>query len=153
VLAGGDPGDLVQVVEVHDLAAWLVTSAERRTTGTYDGVGPTRPIGDLLAGVARGVGSAATLTWVPSGFLAEHDVEPWSGPTGLPLWLPRPDYDGMVARDAGPSLAAGLVTRPVADTARETLAWMRAHPEAARTGLSREHERRVLDAWRAQASG
>ncbi|WP_187366761.1 NAD-dependent epimerase/dehydratase family protein [Nocardioides dongxiaopingii] len=147
VLAGGSPEDVVQVVDVRDLAAWLVTLAEQRTAGEYDGVGPATPIGDLLAGVAEGVGSEAALTWVPDDVLAEHGVEPWSGERGLPLWLPRPEHDGMLAHDARPSLDAGLVVRPVAETARDTLAWLRAHPDATRTGLSREHEREVLRAW------
>ena len=150
VLAGGSPADVVQIIDVGDLAAWLVTAAEQRTTGTYDGVGPALPVGDLLAQVAAGVGGEASLTWVPSAFLAEHDVEPWAGPSALPLWLPRPEYDGMLARDAAPALEAGLVVRPIAQTARETLAWLQAHPDAARTGLSREHERRVLEAWHAR---
>lgn len=149
VLAGGDPGDLVQVVDVRDLAAWLVTLAERRVTGAFDATSATVPFGDLLAGVAAGVGSDPSLTWVPSEFLADHGVEPWTGPQGLPLWLPRPEHDGMMGRDLDPSFAAGLTTRPVADTARDTLAWLREHPDAPRTGLSREHEREVLAAWAA----
>lgn len=143
VLAGGDPGDVVQVIDVRDLAAWIVTLAERRTAGTFDGVGLAAPIGDLLAAIG-----AAGPTWVPSDVLAEHGVEPWSGPQALPLWLPRPEHDGMLARDVAPSLAAGLTVRPVAETAADTLAWLRVEPDAPRTGLSRQHEQAVLDAWR-----
>ena len=148
VLAGGSPEDVVQVIDVRDLAAWIVTLAERRETGAFDGVGRARPIGELLASIGP-----AEPTWVPSEFLLEHDVEPWSGDRALPLWLPRPEYDGMLARDVAPSLDAGLVLRPVADTARDVLAWLRADPDAPRTGLTREHERTVLDAWSARAAG
>ena len=42
---------------------------------------------------------------------------------------------------------AGLVVRPGADTARDTLAWLRATPDAVRTGMSRERESEVLAAW------
>jgi nucleoside-diphosphate-sugar epimerase len=151
-LAGGDPTDLVQVVDVRDLAAWIVTAAEQRTTGAYDGVGPAMAVGDLLAQVAQGVGSGPTgttgLTWVADDVLAAHDVQPWAGDDALPLWLPRPAYDGMLSHDVAPSYAAGLTTRPIAETARDTLAWARAHPDAARTGLSREREAEVLAALR-----
>ena len=34
----------------------------------------------------------------------------------LPMWLPRPEYDGMLAHDADLPRAAGLSTRPVAET-------------------------------------
>ena len=39
VLAPGRPEDVVQVIDVRDLAAWLLVLAEARTTGTYDAVG------------------------------------------------------------------------------------------------------------------
>jgi len=147
-LAGGSPTDVVQVIDVRDLAAWIVTCAEERTTGVFDGVGPAMPVGDLLTEAAAGVGSDAVLTWVPDATLAEHGVEPWAGEDGLPLWLPRPEFDGMLSHDVEPSYAAGLVTRGVTETSRDTLAWARQHPDGARTGLSRGHEQRVLTAWR-----
>jgi hypothetical protein len=35
----------------------------------------------------------------------------------------------------------------VADTVRDTLAWVRATPDAEIGGLTRDEERAVLDAW------
>ena len=153
VLAPGDPGDTVQVIDVRDLAAWIVDSAEARRTGTFDGIGAALPIGDLLAEVAAGAGVQPDLNWVPQEFLAEREVEPWAGPRSVPLWLPRPEYDGMLAHDATPSYDAGLVTRPIADTARDTLAWLRDTPDAAVTGLGREEEAAVLAAWAEARAG
>jgi len=149
VLAPGDPDDAVQVIDVRDLAAWIVDSAETRRTGVFDGIGAPLPIRDLLLEVAAGAGVAPELTWVPQEFLAEREVEPWAGPRSIPLWLPRPEYDGMLAHDATPSYDAGLVTRPLADTARDTLAWLRDHPDAKLTGLARDEEAAVLAAWAA----
>lgn len=148
-LAGGQPEDLMQVIDVRDLAAWAVTCAESRTPGDFDGVGEVLPLGELLAQVAAGVGSSASLTWVPQEVLTEQGVEPWMGPEALPLWLPRPEYDGLGTHDPAPSLAAGLVLRPVADTARDTLAWLRATPGAPVSGMSRAKESAVLAAWHA----
>jgi nucleoside-diphosphate-sugar epimerase len=153
VLAPGDPDDVVQVIDARDLAAWIVDSAEARRTGVFDGIGPARPVADLLAAVAAGVGAQPSLTWVPQDFLAAQDVEPWMGPRSVPLWLPRPEYDGMCAHDATPSLEAGLAPRPVAETARDTLAWLRATPDATLTGLDRAQEAAVLAAWAARAAG
>ena len=147
VLAGGDPADLMQVIDVRDLAAWLVTCAEARTPGDFDGVGEVLAMRDLLAAVADGVGAEATLTWVPDDALAEEAVEPWMGPESLPLWVPRPEYDGLGTHDPAPSVAAGLALRPVADTARDTLAWQRSTPDAAVSGMSRQKEAAVLAAW------
>lgn len=153
VLAPGDPGDAVQVIDVRDLAAWIVDGAEARTEGVFDGIGAALPIGDLLAEVAAGTCAEPRLTWVPQEFLAEREVEPWAGPRSIPLWLPRPEYDGMLAHDATPSYDAGLVTRPLADTARDTLAWLRDTPEAPLTGLGRDEEAAVLAAWAEAGAG
>ncbi len=150
VLAPGSPDDVTQVVDVRDLAAWCVDLAEQRTVGTWDAIGPPTPMAEALAEVARGVGTSPDLVWVPSDFLTEHDVEPWSGERSVPLWLPRPEYDGMTAHDPTLAAAAGLASRPLADVARDTLAWLRATPDAVRTGLSREAEAEVLAAWARQ---
>lgn len=146
VLAPGDPGDVVQVIDVRDLAAWLVTLAERRTTGVYDGVGEPLPIGDLLARCTP----EASFTWVDQDFLEEQGVEPWMGPGSLPLWLPRPDYDGMMHHDVSAPLSAGLTLRPIAETSRDTAAWLAATPDAAVTGIDREREAALLAAWHAR---
>ncbi len=110
-------------------------------------MGEVLPVGDLLAAVAEGVGSNAELTWVPQEFLTEQGVEPWMGPEALPLWLPRPEYDGLGSHDPAPSFAAGLVLRSIEDTARDTLAWQRATPDAGSTGMDRAKEAEVLAAW------
>ena len=148
VLAPGTPDDTVQVIDVRDLAAWIVDSAERQRTGVYDGIGPVHRFEDLLAQVAEGVGATPTWTWVDQDFLTEQGVEPWAGPDSLPLWLPRPEYDGMLAHDADLPQEAGLVTRPVAESARDTLAWADATPGSVRTGIGRDREQDLLDAWR-----
>ncbi|NOW01934.1 NAD-dependent epimerase/dehydratase family protein [Isoptericola chiayiensis] len=147
-LAPGKPSDPVQVIDVRDLAAWIVTLAERRGAGVLDAVGPVTPIGDVLDAVARGCGAAPRWRWADGGRLAALDVRPWAGDRSLPLWLPRPDYAGMVAHDAGPALAAGLEVRPVEDTSRDVLAWLRSTPDAPVSGLTAAQEAEVLAALR-----
>lgn len=140
----GDPSSLVQVIDVRDLATWIVTLAERRTTGTLDAVGPAMPFADLVGEVAPG----ATVTWLPDAFLQAEGVEPWTGPGSIPVWLPRPEYDGMLAHDAQPALDAGLVVRPVAETARDTRLWLESDPAARIGGITREREAELLARWR-----
>jgi nucleoside-diphosphate-sugar epimerase len=147
VLAPGAPTDPVQVIDVRDLAAWIVTLAEQRTEGEFDGVGQPMPIGDLLQECAPD----ADLTWVDQEFLTAQGVEPWMGPDAVPLWLPRPEYDGMMQHLVQPGLDAGLTLRPIAETARDTLGWLREHPDGAVSGIGRDRERELLDAWHARA--
>jgi nucleoside-diphosphate-sugar epimerase len=147
VLAPGAPSDPVQVIDVRDLAAWIVTLAEERVEGDFDGVGTPMPIGELLSACAPG----AELTWVDQDFLTEQGVEPWMGPDSVPMWLPRPEYDGMMQHLVQPALDAGLTLRPVEDTSRDTLEWLRASPDATVTGIGRDRERELLAAWHARA--
>ncbi|WP_183095829.1 NAD-dependent epimerase/dehydratase family protein [Nocardioides stalactiti] len=147
VLAPGSESDVVQVIDVRDLAAWIVTLAEHRTVGDFDGVGRPTPIGEVL----RGCDPDADLTWLDQDFLAAQGVEPWMGPESVPLWLPRPQYDGMMEHHVEPALAAGLTLRPVSDTAAATLAWARSTSDAATTGIGRDRERALLAAWHARA--
>lgn len=148
VLAPGTPDDTVQVIDVRDLADWIVDSCEQGRTGVFDGIGPVMRFGDLLDEVALGVGATPSYTWVDQAFLQAQGVDAWAGPDSLPLWLPRPEYDGMLAHDADLPRAAGLTTRPVAESARDTLAWVRSDPDAVQTGISREREAELLDLWR-----
>ena len=139
--------DVVQTIDVRDLAAWVVTAAESRLEGVYDGVGAATLRADFLAEVARGVADVPPeLVWSSAEFLAEQKVEPWSGDRSLPVWVPGADDRGFMAHDVAPSLAAGLRLRPLAETARDTLAWARSDPDAKVTGLTRDEEREVLAA-------
>lgn len=151
VLAPGSPDDLSQIIDVRDLAAWIVDCAERQLAGVFDSVGPAVRLTDVLDATAKGVGVSPSWVWVEQGFLQERNVEPWMGDRSIPLWLPRPEYDGMMNHDRSPSSAAGLKSRPITDTARDTVTWMRSEPAYARTGLTLEEERELLDAWRGRA--
>lgn len=158
VLAPGRPERLVQWIDVADLASWVLDAAERGTGGTYDAIGAPIGMGPFLDWVADalvGLGAAAgrpEFTWVPQDFLLEHGVTPWAGPDSLGFWLPEPDYDGMIARDPGPAVEAGLALSPLAATVER---WWRANAEAPElnAGLSREKEGAVLGAWHDRARG
>ena len=105
---------------------------------------------EFLAQMADGLGVEPHLTWVDQEFLASQEVEPWMGPRAVPVWLPLPEYAGLMAHDVHASYDAGLATRPIGDTARDTLAWLRDHPDATTTGISRADEAEVLRAWHAR---
>lgn len=136
----------VQLVDVRDLAEWIVAAAEQGTTGVFDAVCPPLARSELLAQVADGVGADPELVAVAPEALAEHDVAPWAGPRSIPFWAADLVGAGFMAHDVTSSLAAGLTIRPFADTARDTLAWLRATPDAKVTGLTRDEEQEVLAA-------
>jgi 2'-hydroxyisoflavone reductase len=146
VLAPESPDRDTQAIDVRDLAAWIVSSAEQHLTGVYDATGPVMRLGDLVNEVVEAVGGQAKVVWATADFLTERDVNYWSGPRSLPLWLPD-EARGMTAHDVSPALAAGLTVRPIGETAADTLAWMRSEEDPARTGLTRAEEQDLLDDW------
>jgi 2'-hydroxyisoflavone reductase len=157
VLAPGDGTDPVQVIDVRDLAAWMISMAERGGTGVYNAVGPAQRTGmrAFLEAVQSGVGGKATLTWVPWPFLEKVKVEPWSD---IPAWVPAAGEGGGLAQvSIARAVGQGLRFRPLSDTARDTLAWWRTLPEdrrkKLRAGLSAEREAEVLSSWKAERAG
>lgn len=140
VLAPGSPDDAVQVIDVRDLAGWLVHLAAERVEGVFDGTGRPTTRQAFLSEVARGVGVRPRWTWVGQEQLAELEVPPWSGDGSMPVWLPLPEYAGLMAHDVTASFAAGLETRPIAETAQDTLAWLRDTRDAHVTGMTRQAE-------------
>ena len=146
VLAPESPDRPAQVIDVRDLAAWIVTCAETHVTGVYDATGHVSSLGVMLEQIARSVGGGAELVWVDARFLQEHDVVHWAGPRSLPLWLPDEGV-GIASHDVSAAFAAGLTTRPLAVTARDTLAWLRSDQEAGRTGLTRAEENDLIKEW------
>ncbi len=136
------------VVDVRDLASWLVTAAEHQLDGAFNATGPTIALGEVLATAAEVAGSAcAGLRPVPAQRLRELGVQGWMGPASLPLWIDDPDWRGFATMDTTRARAAGLVTRPLADTLRDTSPGRRpARGEPRRAGLTDDEERRVLRA-------
>lgn len=146
VLAPESPDRGTQVIDVRDLAAWIVTCAEQHRTGVFDATGRIARLGDLVDEVVAAVGGSADLVWASADFLLSRGVSYWSGPRSLPLWLPE-ESRGMTAHDVDAAFAAGLTTRPIGDTARDTLDWLRSQQDPPRTGLTRAEEQDLIDDW------
>ncbi|SDO96289.1 Nucleoside-diphosphate-sugar epimerase [Pedococcus dokdonensis] len=114
---------LTQVLDVRDLAHWLVAAGLDGGSGVVNASGPTVPLADHLAAARSVAGHTGEVVAVDQDWLAAHQVEPWSGERSLPLWLPLPDYAGFMARSTVAAEALGLVARPLDQTLADTLAW------------------------------
>ena len=115
----------VQVVDVEDLAAWLVHLAEDRVPGAFNALGDVTTVGAVLDACDAATGRRPSYVEVGHGWLAEHGVKAWMGPESLPLWLPQPEYAGFMTRRNDAARATGLALRPLADTVRAALDWER----------------------------
>ena len=134
------------IIDVRDLAGWLVTVAENRVDGTFNATGPTSPLGEVLGVAAEVAGSHAEPLPVGREVLAELGVGAWMGPASLPLWIDDVDWRGFATLDTSRARAAGLVTRPLEETLRDTLAFEETRTEPRRAGLTDDDERRVQEA-------
>jgi 2'-hydroxyisoflavone reductase len=148
VLVPDVPDLPTQVIDVRDLAGWIVGASERGLAGSFNAVGEPMPLPVHLAAARAAAGHTGPVVPVPPDWLVARDVTAWTGERSLPLWLPLPEYAGFSARDGAAARAAGLIPRPLADT----LAWelTRDPTRSRRAGLSREDERDLLDAYAAR---
>jgi 2'-hydroxyisoflavone reductase len=154
VLAPGDPGDPVQMIDARDLAEWTIRMVERRETGIYNATGPAKTLAmhEMLEGIKTANKSNANFIWVNADFLEAQKVAPWSD---MPVWIPpRGEEAGATRISNKKALAKGLTFRPLAETARDTLAWFKSQAAdrqaKLKAGLTPEREKEVLAEWHKQ---
>jgi hypothetical protein len=100
----------------------------------------------VLAASARVAGSSATPLPVDRERLAELGIGAWMGPASLPLWIDDPQWRGFATMDTARARAAGLQTRPLEETLRDTLAYEEDRRLPRGAGLDDADERRVQEA-------
>ncbi|MEO5843413.1 MAG: NAD-dependent epimerase/dehydratase family protein [Caldimonas sp.] len=164
-LAGGDilvpdvsAGEPIQLIDVRDLADWTVRAVEAGASGAFNATGPQDGGAcgwpELLAACAEAARRRAgtPLRFVPVGeqFLLEQGVAPWNE---LPLWVPSgdPEHRGFARVDCGRAVAAGLVTRPLAETidaVLDELPTLVDDDPRRRGKLTADRERELIARWR-----
>jgi nucleoside-diphosphate-sugar epimerase len=136
----------LQVVDVEDLAAWLVRCAEGRTGGVLNAIGMEQKLGALIDLCLLAAAHPVDVVCADDAWLQEQEVLPWMGPDSLPLWLPRPTYAGFMSRANDAARSAGLRFRPLAESVQAALRWERERGVGRdrRAGLSPGRERELL---------
>lgn len=153
VAVPGAPTDPLQLIDVRDLAAWLVLLVENRTMGRFNAVGPAQPMtwGRVVAAcqnATKAPKAASTLTWIPGEFVARQED------LSFPIWAPyQGDTRGFHTWQNRRAVQAGLKFRPVEQTVADTLAWYQGQLKEAqgRTKLafSPEQEAEIFKRWKA----
>ncbi|HEY2683015.1 MAG TPA: NAD-dependent epimerase/dehydratase family protein [Steroidobacteraceae bacterium] len=156
MMAPGTPSDPIQIIDVRDLAVWMMKLAQERTTGYFNAISPPRAftMGDIIEASLRASPQSGTkATWIPEDFLArqwkveELDFPPWSPMSG--------ETAGASLTSTMRAQKAGLKVRPMKETVADTLAWFHTLPPERqaklRAGIDPQKEADVLEAWHAKA--
>jgi 2'-hydroxyisoflavone reductase len=152
VLAGGSPNQPTQLIDVRDLAAWMLHCGRSGVSGPFiaSSLPGSSTFGQTLTAACEVTGSDATLTWVDDQYLLDQGVEPW---TELPLWIPIKDAPHTWTADTVPARDAGLTCRSIEETVADTWKWLRedgAPPvlnARAGAGIDPAKEHAILAAW------
>ena len=156
VLAPGEPDRPVQFSDARDIAAWMVRMLESGGAGTFNAVGPGRDVS--LAGVLEACRKVAleeagekeaqdaSVIWAGESFLRKNLLD--VAEEERPLWFPE-DQIPFGAVDSSRALGTGLRFRPVEETARDTLAWIRSRPRGPelQAGFTPASEDELLGRW------
>jgi 2'-hydroxyisoflavone reductase len=152
VLAPQKPEATIQIVDVRDLADFIIKLIQENASGVYNATGPDYPltIGTLLEVSKQVSGSEANIRWGSLEFLKQNKVEAWSD---MPTWIPDDEEGlGFSRIDVSKAIASGLTFRPLAETVRDTLAWAQTRPadHVWRAGLTAEREAEILAALKGE---
>jgi 2'-hydroxyisoflavone reductase len=158
MIVPGSPADPIQIIDVRDLADWVIHCIEKNIVGVFNATGPDKELSmkAMVEGVRKGVGSDVSFTWVDYKFLEAHGVQDGQ----FPLYVqPEGDGAGFHRCNISRALKNGLKFRPVSDTAKVTLEWYKSLP-APTQGLVApqfakndkgeswlETEKKLLEAW------
>jgi 2'-hydroxyisoflavone reductase len=150
VLAPGDPRRRIQFIDAADLAHFAERALSNDITGTFNIVGPAAPTTmaqylEACAAVAtERAAPSSRIVWADEAFLQEQGVQEW---TEMPLWVADPEFAGILQVNNAEALAAGLETRPMAQTVRSVLDWLDTDPDAKSLGCSAAREAELLKAY------
>lgn len=152
----GKPADPIQIIDVRDFAMFTLDSIEQKIAGTFNTVTPKAgyTIGELHDDCMAITAADTQSVWVDAKFLADQEM---TDRGNIPVWADPNGEAGKVAWvDGTRATAAGMTTRPIRETARDTLSWWKVQPEERtaepRAGLKPEGEAELIAAFKASGS-
>jgi 2'-hydroxyisoflavone reductase len=147
VLAPDRPDVQTQIIDVRNLADFIIELIAQNISGVFNATGPGHPLsfGTLLDTCKLVSASDAKFIWATPDFLNQNNVAPWSD---MPAWLPdHGEEAGFAHVDISKAVNAGLKFFPLEQTIRDTLEWANSRPQDHewRAGLKAEREKELLE--------
>ena len=151
VLAPGKRDDPMQLIDVRDLAEFMITLVESAPGGIYNAAGPrsTLHAWTFYDEAVKALDAKVKLVRIEDyDFLEAHNIQ-----YSVPWAMLKGDAYGMMSVKNDRAVAAGLRFRPLATTVRDTLAWWQTVPEERRAkprfAITPELEAKALADWHA----
>ncbi len=153
----GTGDDHVQIVDVEDVAQFLVLAIERSLYGTYNLTGAPMTFRQFVERCNAATRSHAEFVWVPRDFLHQQglDPAPFGSPTipawlgKFPFWHPEPERVGFFQISSQKAFGVGWTQRAFAETAADYLwSFDSQGPDLEwKDELARDVEAGVLERW------
>lgn len=149
----GSGEDPVELVDVKDVARFLIRAIEHSLYGTFNLTGRAMTFRQFLDACNAATDSAARFEWIPQDFLRNHGLETddrlktFAG--NFPLWRPAGSQPGLFQISSEKAFNAGWQTRAFAETALDCLLAFRSRDEMLDWSdyLSPDKEQEVVAAW------
>ena len=123
----------VSMINVADLAAWIVHCMEHQVVGVFNASGPAHTLKDVCRL------SPIPVREVPTEVLLAAGINQWLGPTSLPLWLADSNLQYAMVFDSTAARNHGLTTRPLPATLHAAARTF----QPGTSGLTDEEERKL----------
>ncbi|MDG2450033.1 MAG: NAD-dependent epimerase/dehydratase family protein [Saprospiraceae bacterium] len=121
IIIPGGRDEVVQYIDVRDLAEWMIRLLENKTAGTYNGSGPAFDMttNAFVHGIHASYNSSVNYVQIDDlDFLQENSV------IGIQPWVIQlPQYAGMSKSDNDKAISADLQFRPLSETVKATREW------------------------------
>lgn len=131
-----DPSQPTAILDVRDLAAWIVHCIHEQVTGIFNAAGESTTLADVYRHCIELTHSPAAARAVDDEKLLAAEIQPWMGPRSLPLWVPDPKLRFMATLDCGPARAKGFRPRPLSETLAAALRYEEERVEPRQAGLT-----------------
>ncbi|MEM6347786.1 MAG: NAD-dependent epimerase/dehydratase family protein [Bacteroidota bacterium] len=156
IIIPGKADEVVQYIDVRDLAQWMIRLLESKAAGIYNASGPAFQMttNAFVHGIHASYNSPVRYTQIDDiDFLIENQL------IGIQPWVVQlPEYAGMSQSDNSKALGTDLQLRPLAETVSATREWWYSDAVSQerrdniltgeRSPMNREKE--VLDKWKAR---